>query len=40
MIGRRCNTVQPLHYVPNLYQHKFEVEDGYRTDGSLVRYGK
>ena len=38
MVGRRCNEIQPMHYVPTLYQHKFEVEDGYREDGSLVRF--
>lgn len=39
MGGRRCNQVQSQYYVPTLHQHKFEVEDGYRADGSLVRFG-
>ena len=38
MVGRQCNEVQSLHYIPNLFQHKFEIEDGYRLDGSLVRF--
>ena len=38
MVGRTCNEVQPLHYLPTLFQHKFEIEDGYRTDGSNVRF--
>ena len=38
MIGQRCDEVQSLHYIPNLFQYKFEIEDGYRLDGSAVRF--
>ena len=38
MGGRRCDQVQSQYYVPTLHQYKFEVEDGYRSDGSLVRF--
>ena len=27
-----------MHYVPSLYQHQYEIEDGYRVDGSPVRF--
>ena len=27
-----------MHYVPTLYQKKYEIEDGYREDGSPVRF--
>jgi hypothetical protein len=35
----RCNEVQDSYYVPTLYQYQFEIEDGYRRDGSPVRIG-
>lgn len=38
MISRTCNEIQPGHYLPTLFQHKFEIEDGYRLDGSNVRF--
>jgi laminin alpha 3/5 len=31
--------VQDSFYVPTLYQYQFEIEDGYRRDGSPVRIG-
>ena len=39
MLTYRCNEVQDTYYVPTLYQYQFEIEDGYRRDGSPVRIG-
>ena len=39
MIGRRCDEVQKLYYLPTLHQFQYEIEDGYRTDDSPVRIG-
>ena len=36
--GRRCNEVQDTYYVPTMHQFKYEIEDGYRADGSQVRF--
>jgi len=38
MRGRQCKEVAPNHYVPLLHQLKYEIEDGYRPDGSKVIY--
>ena len=38
MKGRQCNEVEDLFYLPNLYQYQAEIEDGYRMDGSPVRF--
>jgi len=38
MIGRTCDQVESMHYIPGLYQYQFEIEDGYRMDGSPVRF--
>ncbi len=37
--GLRCNEVQDTYYVPMLHQFQYEIEDGYRRDGSTVRIG-
>ena len=38
MRGRICDEVMDMHYVPSLYQYQYEIEDGYRVDGSPVRF--
>ena len=38
LVGRQCDAVQDLHYLPGLYQLQREIEDGYRADGSPVRF--
>ncbi len=35
----RCNEIQPTFYLPTLHQFQYEIEDGYRRDGSPVRIG-
>ena len=35
----RCNDIQDTFYMPTLHQFKYEIEDGYRADGSPVRIG-
>ena len=38
-VPSRCNEIQDTYYVPTLYQYQYEIEDGYRRDGSPVRIG-
>ena len=38
IMGRRCNEVQDTYYVPTMHQFQYEIEDGYRADGSQVRF--
>ena len=37
-MGRQCNEVQDTYYVPTMHQFQYEIEDGYRADGSQVRF--
>jgi laminin alpha 3/5 len=39
IIFPRCGEVQDTYYVPMLHQFQYEIEDGYRRDGSPVRIG-
>ena len=39
MEGRRCNEVMRTFYVPMVHQFQYEIEDGYRRDGSNVVIG-
>ena len=38
IMGRQCNEVQDTYYVPTMHQFQYEIEDGYRADGSQVRF--